>query len=144
MLAELLPAKPIHLFDTFAGMPATGLPYEFHQAGDFDGTSLAMVQTALKHCQNARFHPGFFPETAQAVMEERFSLVHLDGDLYQSTKDGCAFFYPRMSPGGIIVFHDYGLATCPGVRRAVDEFFADKPEHLLSVGTYQAFVIKLA
>ena len=142
MLAALLPEKPFHLFDTFEGMPTSALPHEYHQAGDFSGTSLAEVKAALQACSNARFHQGFFPETAQAVAEKQFSFVHLDGDLYQTTKDGCEFFYPRMSPGGVLVFHDYGLPSCPGVRQAVEEYFAGKPEEIVSVGVYQAFVVK--
>lgn len=92
MLAALLSEKPFHLFDTFEGMPASALPHEYHQAGDFNGASLAEVKAALHAFPNAQFHQGFFPETAQVVADKQFSFVHLDGDLYQTTKDGCAFF----------------------------------------------------
>ena len=30
-----------------------------------------------------------------------------------------------------MLFDDYGFATCPGARRAIDEFFADKPEPII-------------
>ena len=52
-----------------------------------------------------------------------FSFVHLDVDLYQSTKDGLAWFYPRLNRGGILISHDYSNAD--GVRKAFDEFFAE-------------------
>jgi O-methyltransferase len=39
---------------------------------------------------------------------------------------GLHFFYPRMPQDGILVVHDYN--AWPGACRAVDEFFADKPE----------------
>jgi hypothetical protein len=37
-----------------------------------------------------------------------------------------------MLPGGVIVFDDYGLTSgaWPGADRAVDQFFAGKPEKL--------------
>ena len=57
-------------------------------------------------------------------------------------RDGCAFFYPRMAPGGVMVFDDYGAPTCPGVQQAVDEFFAGKPERPLYLPTGQAVVCK--
>ncbi len=41
------------------------------------------------------------------------------------------------------MFDDYGFASCPGARRAVDEFFVDKPERPLGLQTGQALVVKL-
>jgi O-methyltransferase len=52
------------------------------------------------------------------------------------------FFYPRLVPGGVILCDDYGFTTCPGVRRAVDEFMADKPEHVVHVPTGHGFLVK--
>jgi hypothetical protein len=61
--------------------------------------------------------------------------------LYQPTLDSVVFFYPRMNRGGLMLFDDYGFATCPGARRAIDEFFTDKPEPIIDLPTGQAFVL---
>ena len=37
---------------------------------------------------------------------------------------------------------DYGFASCPGARKAIDEFFADKTEKPLAMLTGQALIIK--
>ncbi len=73
---------------------------------------------------------GYFENTLHLLEHERFSLVHLDCDLYQSYKTCLEFGYPRMIPGGYMIFDDYRLPenVYPGADRAVDEFFADKPE----------------
>jgi 2-polyprenyl-3-methyl-5-hydroxy-6-metoxy-1,4-benzoquinol methylase len=42
-----------------------------------------------------------------------------------------------------MLFDDYGFATCPGARLAVNEFFVDKPERIIELPTGQAFVIKI-
>jgi len=66
---------------------------------------------------------------------ERFCFVHVDADIYRSVLDACAFFWPRLSPGGVLVFDDYGFESCPGAKRAVDEYFAgamDRPWYLPS------------
>ena len=47
-----------------------------------------------------------------------------------------------MSKNGIIIFDDYGFPSCPGARKAVDEYFKDKPENVIYLATGQAFVIK--
>jgi Macrocin-O-methyltransferase (TylF) len=73
----------------------------------------------------------------------RFAFVHLDVDIYQSTLDAPRFFYPRLSPSGMIVTHDYSAQICPAVATAYDEFFADKPERVLPVWDSQAVVVNL-
>jgi len=64
-------------------------------------------------------------------------------DIYQSIHDCCHHIYPRLSPGAMMVFDDYGFPSCPGARKAVDEFFHDKPERPLVLPTAQAIVIRL-
>jgi O-methyltransferase len=49
------------------------------------------------------------------------------------TADALAFFYPRMSPGGFIVLHDYGSGAWPGIAQAADAFFKDKPEGIVRI-----------
>jgi hypothetical protein len=88
-----------------------------------------------------QYYPGLFPATAEAVAACRFSFVHLDVDLYESTRAALEFFYPRMSSGGIILSHDYVIAD--GVRKAFDEFFAHKAETVLELTGNQCLVVKL-
>ncbi len=38
------------------------------------------------------------------------------------------YFYARLSPGAFLIVHDYSSLAWGGAERAVDEFFADKPE----------------
>jgi O-methyltransferase len=134
--------KTLHLFDTFTGMPPTQSGTDYHHAGDLGDTSLEGVQRTLQECGNVRFYKGFFPDTAGPVENSRFCMVHIDADIYQSVKDSCVFFYPRLEKGGVMVFDDYGFMSCPGARKAVDEFFSDKPESPVYLPSGQCIVIK--
>ena len=58
----------------------------------------------------------------------RFSLVHFDCDLYRPTRAALEGLWEQISRGGVLVFDEYAIADWPGESRAVDEFFADKPE----------------
>jgi len=130
--------KPLHLFDTFEGLPQPGnLDGRFH-GGQFTA-GLESVKAYLDS-PNVHFYKGMFPGTASAVIDRRFSFVHLDADLYRSTLDALIFFYPRMSSGGVIVSHDYALAD--GARAAFSEFFSDKIEPVIELCGNQCLVVK--
>jgi len=85
---------------------------------------------------------GWIPERFSEVEDRQFCFVHIDVDLYQPTLDSLSFFYARMNPRGIMLFDDYGFRSCPGARRAIDEFLENKPENVVLVPTGQAFVIR--
>lgn len=57
----------------------------------------------------------------------RFSLIHLDCDLYGPTKAVLNTLWDRVVPGGVVIFDEYGIPDWPGETAAVDEFLADKP-----------------
>lgn len=131
--------KTLRLFDTFEGMPQTSADKDLHVSGDFGDTSLAAVKKLLSGLENTSFHPGFFPESAAG---ESFCFAHVDVDIYPSAKAACEYFWPRLSAGGIMVFDDYGSPSCPGAKRAVDEFFADKGRPLVYLPTGQAVAFR--
>jgi O-methyltransferase len=144
LIASLKGDKPLHLFDTFTGLPEVRADLDIHKAADFDDTSLEAVKRYLSGFSRVFFYPGFFPDTARELgaTPVRFSFVHLDVDIYESTKAGLQFFYPRMVKGAAILSHDYRNVGCPGVKQAFDEFFADKPEMVIELWKTQCLVIK--
>jgi O-methyltransferase len=148
MLAEFLsrkapPAVTLHLFDTFAGMPEADREVDVHRKGDFSDTSLAAVRQVVGNKERVEFHPGWIPESFSGLPERPIALAHVDVDVYRSLWDCCEFIYPRLAVGGVMIFDDYGFPSCPGARKAVDEFFSGKPETPIVLGTGQALAIRL-
>lgn len=129
LMANVERYTPVYLFDTFEGMP-TASEEDVHQVGEFADTSIDHVRALLKNNPNAHIKQGFFPATAKGLEEEKFKLVHIDGDQYQTTLDSLEFFYPRMVEGGCMLFDDYCWQNCPGVSKAIHEFLRDKPEYI--------------
>jgi hypothetical protein len=144
LIASLKGEKSLYLFDTFEGMPSVRADVDHHLAGDFADTSLEAVRNYLRDFKGVFFHKGFFPGSASelAKTSTSFCLVHLDADIYESTRAGLNFFYPRMVKGGMIVSHDYRNLHCPGVKKAFAEFFADKPEPVIELWKTQCLVVK--
>ena len=153
-LNALFPDRKLYLFDTFEGFDARDVEREHADAGSVEGGRSAHAQTGrfsdtsaeavlrrMPHPEHVIVRQGFFPETA--VYEEdgpAFALASLDPDLYAPVLEGLRYFYPRMSPGGMIVVHDYDNKQFEGVKRAVQEFEkellgrGDQPLHMVPLG----------
>lgn len=132
--------KPLHLFDTFEGLPCPDESESDRMSAGHYAASLESVQSFLSAERNIHFYQGLFPATATAVSGTKFSFVHLDVDLRSSTLACLEFFYPRMVRGGVILSHDYSYLN--GVREAFDVFLEDKPEFALELATSQAMLVK--
>lgn len=144
MLDEMAPQKELHAFDSFEGLPEPGendLKDGVYGKGNMAVPAERLVEK-FKHLglKLPHLHKGWFEETVPKKLPDRISFVLIDGDLYSSTMEVLPHVYARMSPGAIgmiavyvddAVFPRPGLPghyRSPGVKRAVDEFFADKPE----------------
>lgn len=130
-LNALLPDRELFLFDTFEGFYDKDIDKEHDvvastkaKTGDFGDTSIELVRSRLPHPEMAHFYKGYFPESAPDELPS-LCLVSLDTDLYEPTKQGLAYFYPRMAGGGIILIHDYNSLQFRGVKQAVREFCAE-------------------
>jgi O-methyltransferase len=144
ILCEAKGTDHLHLFDTFEGMPETDPKADPHfTAGQFANTNRQKVADYLAEFPNVHIHQGFFPASAADVPANRlFKFVHLDLDIYRSTLDGLRFFYPRLVRKGVIISHDYGNMTAPGVKKAFDEFLAETDEPLIQLWDTQCLLIK--
>jgi O-methyltransferase len=124
--------RMIHLFDTFEGFPEQDLHGEQGEAAtytceNFADTDMEKVIRFVDAGDRALFYKGHFPETTVGMKDEKFALVNIDADLYRPTLSALSFFYPRLSPGGVLLIHDYNVKWT-GVMHAVDEFCATIPE----------------
>lgn len=134
--------KRLLLFDTFAGMPATDPSRDWHKQGDFDDTSLDAVREFVGFPERCDYYPGQFPSTFAGLERRAIAFAHIDADIYRSITDCLEFIWPRLAVGGCVVFDDYGFPTCPGARRAVDDFFAGSIFRPLVLPTGQAIAFK--
>jgi hypothetical protein len=150
LIARAFPDRTHFMFDSFEGCSAptaeddrprtVGLEHSFHKGSLACG--IEAVQNNLKSCTNVSLHKGWIPERFADVGSKRFAFVHIDVQLYQPTRDSIEFFYPRMNRGGIIICDDYGFTTCPGARRAIDEFMCGKIEPVIELACGSALILK--
>lgn len=114
---------PFYGFDSFEGLPA---PWSVYQAGQFD---LGGDQPAMP--ANVTLVKGWFDESLPTFLEEHsepVAFIHIDCDLYTSTKTVLDLLAPRLVPGTQIVLDDF--MYMPGWQReehrAFFEFVAEQ------------------
>lgn len=139
--------RTAYVLDTFEGFDQRDVvgPDVGARVGTFSDTSLEGVR-ALVGDDSVRFVKGYFPDTAKDLPPDAtYCLVHIDCDLYAPITSALEYFYPRMAPGGFIIIHDYASPSWAGAERAVDEFFATKPEAIIPMpdGAGSAMIRKL-
>jgi hypothetical protein len=131
-----------HMFDSFEGLSQPAVVDGSHWRKGAMARHEDLVRANLAPLKGWTSHRGWIPTRFSDVSDRRFAFVHIDVDLYEPTRDCMAFFYERMSDGGIILCDDYGQSTCPGATRAVDEFLAGKPEAMIMLPSGGGFLIK--
>lgn len=137
-----------HLFDTFAGIPDRGLTQRERDegyAGRLTDTSVELVEQRLEAWGDSLvFHVGDVFDTIPKARIDRLSLVHMDLNASAPTHAALEFAYPRLVPGGTIVFDDYGWNPSSYEQRdSIERFCAPLPESVIALPSGQALLIKL-
>ncbi len=90
------------------------------------------------------FLKGFFKDTLPSASISKLSVLRVDADLYESTRDVLENLYPKLSVGGYAVFDDY--RNLPECKRAVDEYrqVHGISEPIVEIDTRAVYWIKTA
>lgn len=117
--------------DSFAGLPpptegvVQDAGAEFHTWTDF-AVSLEEVKANFARYglldEQVVFLQGLFKDTLPTAPVSALAVLRLDGDMYESTRDGIVNLYPKLSRGGTLIADDYFLFEAH--RAAVDEYRA--------------------
>jgi O-methyltransferase len=115
--------SPIFLCDTFRGVVKASESDNFYKGGEHADASPEIVAQLAKKLGVTRIEilPGIFPdETGSLIPPGPIRFCHIDVDTHDSAAECFAWVWPRLSPGGIVVFDDYGFSLCAGVTRFVE------------------------
>lgn len=114
----------VYLCDTFSGVVKAGNNDSIYKGGEHsDATAKGVLDLAQSlGLTNVKVLEGMFPDqTGAEVAQAQFRFCHIDVDVYQSASDSMDFIWPRLLRGGIVVFDDYGIESCPGIAKYVNE-----------------------
>jgi hypothetical protein len=103
-IARRIGRRLIHGFDSFKGLPEAWSGFNLGR-GAFD------VKGRLPRVpENVRLHQGYFEESLPPWLRDnqgQVAFIHLDCDLYSSTKTVLVLIAPRVTNGTIILFDEY-------------------------------------
>jgi hypothetical protein len=103
-IARRIDPRAIHGFDSFEGLPEAWSGFNLGR-GAFDlGGRLPRVPN------NVRLHRGYFAESLPTWLRDnsgQAAFIHLDCDLYSSTKTVLGLIAPRITSGTVVLFDEY-------------------------------------
>jgi hypothetical protein len=142
-IATIKSNKTIYGFDSFDGLPETWRTG--FEAGNFSIKQLPIVN------ENVKLIKGWFENTLPDfinVNQEACAFIHVDCDLYSSTKTVFEYLEKKIRDGSILLFDEY--FNYPGWQdnefRAFQEFIAKtgkKYEYIGYVKNYEQVAVKM-
>ena len=104
-IAKEVGERRIHGFDSFDGLPDGGGGTHWHKHQFDRGSMLPKVPASVT------LHKGWFNETLPSFLESQseksVAFIHIDCDLYESTKDIFEILEPYFLPGSVIAFDEF-------------------------------------
>jgi hypothetical protein len=135
--------------DTFAGFPEPSseadATFYLHEFRDF-AVPLEAVRAAFARYglldDQVVFLQGLFKDTLPRAPVKALAVLRLDGDMYESTRDGLVNLYDKLSSGGTLIVDDYFLFDAQ--RKAVDEFRAERgiADPIIQIDHYGGYWVK--
>ncbi len=133
--------RHIYGFDSFEGLPKLS-SFDSPSAGAEGGGQMkpggysgaaayaSLVRYLASH-GNVTLFKGWFSQTLPPFLEKNqhvgFALVHVDCDLYESTRDCLSLVLSRVVPGGIVLFDEIFHPQFPGETKGFFEVFGASP-----------------
>ncbi|OLS15045.1 MAG: hypothetical protein RBG13Loki_1363 [Promethearchaeota archaeon CR_4] len=141
-ILKAFPNRYLYLFESFEGFSREDMEAEKQKLPKkifanqvkmiksirFNASEETLLQNLQVFKDRIKLIKGRFPETTIGFDERRFCFVSLDTDLYLPILEGLRYFWPRLTPGAVVMVHDYSNPLYPGVKIAVDEFLSNRKE----------------
>lgn len=138
-LKQIKSKKKIFACDTFDGIPTDDQFVENKIGkGMFSDARIEEISKKIEIFgvkKEIELIKGDFDDSLEQLESEKFSLVFLDCNIYDSAKIAINFTYPKLSTNGIFISHCYGIKKDShsfwGEGIAVNEYLSSKPEKVI-------------
>ena len=85
---------------------------------------------------------GIVPDTFKEACPEKIAFLHIDMNSSKSEIAALEVLFDKVTPGGMIVFDDYGWSGYMKQKIAEDAFIKERDHDILELPTGQGLLIK--
>jgi hypothetical protein len=143
--------KTFWLLDTFDGIDMGVLPEDEQEhvvrrdqilPEGFYVSGVARVRENFAEWRNVRLVVGAVPTTLSEVTADRVSYLHLDMNTAAPEVAALEFFWPRLTPGAVVLMDDYGYRGFELQHEALSGFAREHNVAIASLPTGQGLLLR--
>jgi hypothetical protein len=140
--------KKFYLLDTFKGLAENLLTEAERRAGKKEhfekvyADCYEEVRKTFTPFPFVELVKGMVPDTLGRVKSGQVAFLSVDMNSVVPEIAALDYFWPKLSPGGMIILDDYAYVTCDLQYAALNEWAAKKGIKILSLPTGQGLIVK--
>ena len=145
--------KTFFLLDTFSGLDSRFVTTGERDTGTLDKNedrlstgfyvaSVDKVRANFSQWQNQRIIVGSIPETLEQVDARTVAFLHIDMNCAPPEVAALRYFWPRLTPGAIVLLDDYAYQGFEDQRVAMDALASELGTSVCALPTGQGLIIR--
>jgi hypothetical protein len=139
--------KRFWLFDTFSGVPEEQfLPAERARSDDYAAVyavdTFEVARENFAAFPNVELVRGTVPASLGSVEIDQVAYLSIDMNIAFPELAALEHFWPKLVPGGVVVFDDYGWKRHAEQKRALDRAARERGVEIFSLPTGQGLLLK--
>ena len=139
--------KRFYLVDSWEGidqdnlLPGESVGYASSKKERYSGV-FEQVKKIFSSMKNVVLVKGFVPGILNQVDANLIAYLHLDMNSATPEIEALRYFWPKLSPGAVVVLDDYGFSGHEAQKTAIDALCISMNTQALSLPTGQGLIIK--
>jgi len=134
-----LPNRRFWLYDLF---DPTGGPGEGNRLPEHGPALAYQVRARFRAWENVTVTQGKVPDVLAQAAPERVAFLHIDMNNAEAEHGALEVLFDRVTPGGLIIFDDYGWTGYRAQKDMADTFMQARGLSVLELPTGQGLVVK--
>jgi O-methyltransferase len=140
--------RQAYLYDTFEGLPEKTSTESERRAWDYTQYDAEAIYKGVRErfsvYKNVNIVRGIVPDSFDVAVPEKIAFLHIDMNSAQAEMLALEHLFDKVTPGGVIVFDDFGWTCNVNQMTAELAFMNARGQHILELPTGQGVVIKQA
>lgn len=141
-------SRQAYLYDTFKGLPEETSTEQERRDWNYTKYDPEAIYSGVcekfAKYKNVNIVRGIVPDSFQSAVPEKIAFLHIDMNSEMAEMLALQHLFDKVTPGGMIVFDDFGWTCNVNQTRAELAFMNERGHHIMELPTGQGVVIKYA